>query len=134
MTASTLTSPLRLTDEQLEAYHRDGYVVVEGLVPLEEVESLCTRLREYTHDGRALGSIRVQIEPRIQRGELKVNHPGDGIRKVDGLVQGDELVPDVSAGAGIAKGARGGVGQLERLHQHADVLGPLLEVGGGFAQ
>ena len=83
--------PMQLTSEQLEAYRRDGYIVVEGLVPPEEVEALRNRLREYTHDGRPLGSIRVQIEPRIQRGELKVNHPGDGIRKVDGLVQGDDL-------------------------------------------
>ncbi len=80
--------PIQLTPEQLEAYHRQGYVVVEGLVSSVEVEALRNRLREYTHDGRPLGSIRVQIEPRIQRGELEVNHPGDAIRKVDSLVEG----------------------------------------------
>lgn len=83
--------PMQLTPEQLEAYHRQGYVVVEDLVSSVEVEALHNRLREYTHDGRPLGSIRVQIEPRVQRGELEVNHPGDAIRKVDSLVEGDEL-------------------------------------------
>jgi ectoine hydroxylase-related dioxygenase (phytanoyl-CoA dioxygenase family) len=83
---------MKLTQEQLEAYHRDGYIVIEGLVPPEEVEALGSRLREYTHGGRPPTlSIRIQIEPRIQRGELAVDHPGDGIRKVDGLVQGDDL-------------------------------------------
>jgi phytanoyl-CoA hydroxylase len=82
---------IRLTDEQLEAYHRDGYIVVEDLVPPQEVEALRNRLREYTHGGRSREKIVVQMEPRIQRGELKVDHPGDGIRKIDGLVQGDDL-------------------------------------------
>ena len=83
--------PMQLTPEQLEAYHRQGYVVVEDLVSSVEVEALHNRLREYTHDGRPLGSIRVQIEPCVQRGELEVNHPGDAIRKVDSLVEGDDL-------------------------------------------
>jgi len=82
---------MRLSPEQLEAYHRDGYVVVEDLVSPEELEALRNRLREYTHGGRPPGSIRVQIEPRIQRGELQVEHPGDGIRKLEGLVEGDDL-------------------------------------------
>lgn len=82
---------IRLTNEQLEAYHRNGYIVVEDLVPPEEVEALGNRLREYTHGGRSCEKIAIQIEPRVQRGELKVDHPGDGIRKIDGLVQGDDL-------------------------------------------
>ena len=82
--------PMQLTVEQLEAYHRDGYIVVEDLVSPEQVEALRARLHSYTHQGRVLGSISVQIEPRVQRGEFKVDHPGDGIRKLTGLVEGDE--------------------------------------------
>ena len=44
--------PMQLTPEQLEAYHRQGYLVVENLVSSVEVEALRNRLREYTHDGR----------------------------------------------------------------------------------
>lgn len=83
--------PVRLTDEQLAAYHRDGYIAVEDLVPLNGVAALSTRLREYTHGGRPLKDIRIQVEPRVARGELAVEHPGDGIRKLDHLVQEDEL-------------------------------------------
>lgn len=82
---------MKLTPEQLEAYHRDGYIMVENLLPAEDVEALGNRLQEYTHGGRPWGGLRVQIEPRIQRGELKVEHPGDGIRKIDYLVQEDDL-------------------------------------------
>lgn len=83
---------LRLNALQLEAYRRDGYGVVEGLVPPDEVQALCNRVHDYTHGGRPLGSvIRMQTEPRVQRGELKVEHPGDAVRKVMGLVQGDDL-------------------------------------------
>ena len=35
------------------------------------------------------------MEPRIQRGELTVEHPGDGIRKIDGLVEGDSLFQEL---------------------------------------
>ena len=82
---------MKISQQQLESYNRDGYLVVEDLVTSEEVEALRDRLREYTHDGRPLGSIKVQVEPRVERGELEVEHPGDGIRKVGGLVQGDDL-------------------------------------------
>ena len=79
--------PMQLTDEQLEAYDRDGYVVGEGLLSASEVDALRQRIVEYTHGGRSWDGIKVQVEPRIQRGELKVAHPGDGIRKIDALVQ-----------------------------------------------
>ncbi len=81
---------IRLTPEQLTAYHEDGYVVVEDLATPEEREGLRERLWEYTHGGRPWGNLHVQIEPRIQRGEIQVEHPGDGIRKIDGLVQKDD--------------------------------------------
>lgn len=83
--------PIQLTDQQLEAYHRDGYIVVEKLVSEEEVAALGARLHEYTHGDRIRGGLRFQIEPRVQRGELAVEHPGDGIRKIDYLVQEDDL-------------------------------------------
>lgn len=83
--------PVKLSAEQLEAYERDGYIVVEDLVSPEEVEALKNRVWEYTHGGRPWGELRVQIEPRIQRGELQVAHLGDGIRKIEGLVEHDDL-------------------------------------------
>ncbi|CAN5413028.1 N/A [soil metagenome] len=83
--------PMQLTADQLEAYNRDGYVVVEDLLPPAEVDALRERVHEYTHGGRPWGGIKVQIEPRIERGELTVANPGDGIRKIDFLVQNDDL-------------------------------------------
>jgi ectoine hydroxylase-related dioxygenase (phytanoyl-CoA dioxygenase family) len=82
---------MRLSPDQLDAYHRDGYLVVEDLLSPEEVEALRTRVRDYTHGGRPPASIEVQVEPRILRGELEVEHPGDGIRKLTGLVEADDL-------------------------------------------
>ena len=68
--------PKQLTPEQLEAYRRDGYIAVEDLVSPSEVEELGRRLREYTHGGRSLGEIRIQVEPRVERGELEVDYSG----------------------------------------------------------
>jgi phytanoyl-CoA hydroxylase len=80
-----------LTVEELAAYPRDGYLMVENLVSEAEVAALRERVREYTHDGRDASALQIQVEPRIQRGELSVAHQGEGIRKIDGLVQGDDL-------------------------------------------
>lgn len=91
----------RLSDEQLAAYERDGYVVVEDLLPEAEVAALRERVREYTHGGRPLAGIVAQVEPRVQRGELQVEHPGDGIRKLDRLVQEDDLFRRLGLNEGI---------------------------------
>ena len=86
-----LKEPRLLTDDELAAYRSDGFVVVENLLSAEDVAGLQTRLREYTHEDRSTEKVRVWIEPRIERGELSVEYPGDGIRKIDGLVENDEL-------------------------------------------
>ncbi|OPZ05176.1 MAG: Phytanoyl-CoA dioxygenase (PhyH) [candidate division BRC1 bacterium ADurb.BinA292] len=92
MTSQTQTTePMRLTEEQLEAYRRDGYIMIENLVTPEELKQLHHRQREYTHCGRDASKLSIQVEPRIQRGEVKVDHPGDGIRKIDGLIEHDDL-------------------------------------------
>lgn len=82
----------RLIKKELEQYHEKGYVVVADLLSPDEVGALRKRVREYTHEGRtAADPIKMQVEPRVKRGELHVDHPGDGVRKIDGLVQGDDL-------------------------------------------
>ncbi|MFA6112012.1 MAG: phytanoyl-CoA dioxygenase family protein, partial [Candidatus Latescibacterota bacterium] len=68
---------LRLSAAQLDTYQRDGYLVVEDLLTAGEVQALGQRLREYTHGGRSTDRLRLQVEPRVQRGELSVDHPGD---------------------------------------------------------
>lgn len=82
---------LELSPQQLETYHDDGYIVVENLVSPRDVSDLGLRLHQYTHGDRERGNLRFQIEPRVQRGEMMVEHPGDGIRKIDQLVQEDDL-------------------------------------------
>ncbi len=82
---------LRLNGEQLGFYHANGYIVVEDLIPEDQLKGLRSRLREYTHGDRNSDKLRIQTEPRVTRGELKVDHPGDGIRKIDDLVENDDL-------------------------------------------
>jgi len=82
---------MTLSQDQLDSYHRDGFLVVDNLLPDEDVKALGVRLREYTHGDRRSDKVTLQAEPRVSRGELKVAHPGDGIRKVAGLVESDDL-------------------------------------------
>lgn len=84
-----------LTAEQQERYVQDGFLVLEDLISEDQVVALRERVTEYTHGGRPVGSLQIHSEPRVLRGELSVRHPGDGIRKIDGLVQGDRLFGDL---------------------------------------
>lgn len=124
MSGSTQKKSVQLTDQQLAAYHRDGYVVVEDLLPLDEVETLRNRVREYTHGGRPPGSIQVQIEPRIQRRELTVNHPGDGVRKLTGLVEGDDLFRQLGLNENIVGIIEQIVGPDIKMFRNALLLKP----------
>ena len=63
--------PMQLTSEQLEAYHRDGYIVVEDLVSLEEVEKLGQRLREYTHGEDHPGTFGYRLNRASKEGNSK---------------------------------------------------------------
>ena len=126
---------MKLTDEQLAAYERAGFVVVEDLLSPQEVAGLQERLREYTHGGRAMGELLAQIEPRVERGEVQVDHPGDGIRKIDYLVQHDDryrglgthpnivgiieqiLGPDIKMFRNAALMKPPGVGSPKGMHQ-----------------
>jgi phytanoyl-CoA hydroxylase len=114
----------KLSAEQLEAYHRDGYIVVEDLLTSEEVDSLRSRLREYTHGGRPPTGLAIQVEPRIQRGELKVNHPGDGIRKIDFLVQNDDIFYKLGAHPNIVSIIEQIVGPDIKLFRNSLLLKP----------
>lgn len=86
---------MSISASALAQYEEEGFLLVKGLVEPVAVEALGRRLQEYTHGGRSQATLQVQVEPRIQRGELTVEHPGDGIRKIDGLVEGDSLFQEL---------------------------------------
>jgi phytanoyl-CoA hydroxylase len=110
-----MMTPTQLSEQQIEVYERDGYLVIADLISAKELEALRQRVHAYTHGGRAWGELRMQVEPRIQRGEMQVEHPGDGIRKIEELVQNDDLFQQLGLHATI-------VGIIEQL------LGPDLKM------
>ena len=122
---------IELTDEQLDHYRTEGFVIVEDLVSEAELAGLQERLREYTHGGRSRERIKVQVEPRVRRGELSVEHPGDGIRKIDGLVESDDLYQALGPPSehGQRPGAHSGAG-----HQDVPQRGAAQAAGGGLGE
>ena len=123
MQTSTLT--VKLTDEQLASFHDNGYFVVEDLVAPDAVERLRQRVRQYTHDGRhAPDPIALQTEPRVTRGELKVDHPGDGIRKINQLVEGDDLFNQLGKNANIVSILEQILGPDIKMFRNATLMKP----------
>jgi len=80
-----------LTTEQRRQAENDGCVIVEGLLSPQECRAYIERLDDYTHGRRPLGQgMAIQREPRVDHGELQAS-PGDDVRKVSGVAQGDDL-------------------------------------------
>lgn len=71
-----------LTESQFERYQRDGYVVVENLLPASDVERVVSRLREYV-TGERVGGFQRMLEPDAE-GE-SFDHEGDPVRKFEGV-------------------------------------------------
>src|SRR5258708_7136304 len=99
-----------LSTEQLAAYEANGYLVVEDVISAAEVAALRERVREYTHGGSSREGLYVQTERRVERGELAVAHSGDAIRKIDSLVQNDDL--------------------FQRLGLHENIVGIIAQIVG----
>ena len=115
---------IHITSKALEAYRKDGYIIVEDLITDEELEGLRNRLHDYTHGGRNTDSLRIQIEPRVQRGELQVDHSGDGIRKIDGLVEGDDLFRKLGLHANILDTLTRIIGPDIKMYRNSLLLKP----------
>jgi phytanoyl-CoA hydroxylase len=81
-----------LSPQQIEQYRRDGYLVFEELFRPPEVATILSRLEDLVLERvpRHAG-VHMQIEPAVRRGEAEAESPLDALRKVEGLVENDEV-------------------------------------------
>jgi phytanoyl-CoA hydroxylase len=92
---------VELTNEQLEATRRDGFILIEAILSPEECGEYLARLDDYTHERRHVPKeITLQREPRVERGEVAAS-PGDDVRKVSGVAYGDDLFQSLVLRPGI---------------------------------
>jgi phytanoyl-CoA hydroxylase len=119
-----LETPRLLNEEELEAYDRHGFVIIENLLAPEEVKGLQDRVREHTHGDRSTERLAIQVEPRVHRGEMTVSHPGDGIRKIDGLVESDDLYNKLGKHPNIVGVIQQIVGPDVKMFRNAMLLKP----------
>jgi phytanoyl-CoA hydroxylase len=116
----------RLNNSQIELYKKEGFIVVENLVSPEILEQLKERISEYTHGGRDHENIRIQLEPKVKRGDLSVCHLGDAIRKIDGLVEGDDLFNKLGSHENIVSVIEQILGPDLKMFRNAMLLKPPL--------
>jgi ectoine hydroxylase-related dioxygenase (phytanoyl-CoA dioxygenase family) len=77
-----------LTPQQIEQYHRDGYLVFEELFRTGEVAALLSHLEALVLQRVPCPEgVRMQVEPAVQRGEASAASPMERLRKVEGLVE-----------------------------------------------
>ena len=114
-----------LSADQFEQYQRDGYLVVEDLFDTERIDSLQSRIREYTHGGRTVpGGTQKQLEPAYERGEINVADRGDAVRKFEWLIPGDDRFTEFARPDGIVDIINHLIGQHLHLYRSGALLKP----------
>jgi phytanoyl-CoA hydroxylase len=87
-----------LTPQQIEQYHRDGFLVFEELFRPDEVTALLSRLEDLVRERVPCPEgVRMQVEPAVQRGEASAASPMERLRKVEGLVEHEEAFARLAA-------------------------------------
>lgn len=91
------TSAIGATPEQVQQFEKDGFFLLKGLVPQNEIDAILERVRQYaTQERPRPQGFEMQIEPRGERGELPM--PADvmqAVRKMQGPVPGDDLITEL---------------------------------------
>lgn len=116
-------SAVELTDEQFAHYQREGYVVEDALTG-EEVEAARERLREYTSGERDPGDIYMQVEPRVERGEVAAESEEQRYRKLSGVVENDELFRELATTDAIVEPIKQLLGPHLKLYRSAVLMKP----------
>jgi len=101
MGEASLEQAVRLNDEQIEHYRREGYVLVEGVLSAEALEGLRERLREYASAERDSSRLTFQVEARIAAGRRPIPRPGEGICRITGLVDHDGVFQQLAQNPNI---------------------------------
>jgi ectoine hydroxylase-related dioxygenase (phytanoyl-CoA dioxygenase family) len=77
--------------EQRHQAEEDGFVLLEDILSPQQCQAYLARLSDYAHGQRDLpAGLAIQREPRVVRGEVAAT-PGDDVRKISGVAQGDDL-------------------------------------------
>ena len=122
MSAETLSA---LTPEQVEQYHRDGYLVLRQLITPAEAGELLQRLEDLATGKLPLPSgINMQVEPVVQRGEAEAPSFLESLRKVERLAIEDDLFRRNSRDPRLLNIARDLLGPDLKLFRDALMMKP----------
>jgi len=111
-----------LSRDEIAAYERDGYLAFEGLLSDAEVDALLERAGKIVEEERS--GVRVQVEPRVAKGELAAESRLKSIRKVEGLVEHDDLFMGFAQHPNILPRIRDLLGDRIRMFRDALMMKP----------
>ncbi|MBI4558659.1 MAG: phytanoyl-CoA dioxygenase family protein [Candidatus Hydrogenedentes bacterium] len=111
-----------LSVQDLSAYERDGYLAYDRLLSEREVDALVTRIEHYVAHPKE--GIRIQVEPVVQQGRAQAVRPIDGIRKIEKLVENDDLYLGLAKHPGILPRIQDILGEPVRIFRDALMMKP----------
>lgn len=117
---------MTLTDEQLEQYQREGYVVVDDVLSPDEIERVKDRIQDYVTGKREETQFERMLEPTLADGTAKFRGDGEPVRKFEGLgmVREDQVFHDIAFHDGIVEVVEQLQGPNLKLLRSAAMLKP----------
>ena len=74
---------MKLTQEQIDHYHAEGFIVLRGLIPLDDLQSYDARFHEYILGERELpDDMKIMQDVMIVKGAVEPPSPVHGVNKL----------------------------------------------------
>ena len=113
-----------LSEERKTAFDRDGYVIAEGFLSADEVESIRREITAIVDRYPDVPEELVQIEPAVRRGAVKPDSVELGVRKLFRMTRHNELFRSLAHHPGMVGIAVELIGQDVALFQSMLLMKP----------
>lgn len=111
-----------LTAEEKAFYEANGYLAYEGLLTHAEVDALLSRVEKIVEDPPP--GVRMQTEPGIVRGEAEADSKLNSLRKIELLVENDDLFLSLARHPNILPRIQSILGEHVKMFRDALMMKP----------
>src|SRR5215469_12909340 len=116
---------MSLTAAQKQQFEEEGFLALPGLFRRDEVEPWLTRVADLVAGRRARpGGVRIQVEPALQRSGEGAADRLASLRKIEGLVENDELFRALAVDPRLMGPVTGLLGPDVKLFRDALMMKP----------
>ena len=90
------TTTNMLTHDQCEQFHQQGYLVLQDLLDLEDIDRICTEITQICDNPDQHADELIQLEPKVLDGSFKPERLEFGVRKLFKVVKNNVFFCEIA--------------------------------------